>query len=231
GEIAKLLELIDLNSTNLLLISDHGAKKLDGGICINDWLIREGYLVLKNIPPCGTPLAKCDIDWSRTRVWAEGGYYARVCLNVKGREPEGIVEPADYETLRDELAGKLSQIPDDHGSPMATLAIKPHQMYRRIEGIPPDLIVIFGDLNWRAVGTVGYASLYTLENDTGPDEANRAQYGFFNWVARGIKPQADAIDIDILDVAPTVLRLMNEPIPHTMQGSPLFFVADIAPLT
>ena len=45
--------------------------------------------------------------------------------------------------------------------------------------MPPDLIVIFGDLYWRAVGSIGLNTLHTFENDTGPDDANHAQYGIF----------------------------------------------------
>ena len=222
GEIARLLEKIDLRETSLLLISDHGAKRLDGGVCINEWLRREGWLVLKDSAIVrGTPLSKCDVDWTRTRAWAEGGYYARVCLNVNGREPQGIVPQEDFEKTRDELAGQLKRIPDDLGQPMLTHALKPQDIYRRVQGIPPDLIVIFGDLHWRAVGTLGYDSIYTLDNDTGPDEANHAQYGFFNWIAPSISPRADPIDIDILDVAPTMLAHLNEPIPAAMQGSVL----------
>lgn len=222
GEIARLLEKIDLRDTSLLLISDHGAKRLDGGVCINEWLRREGWLVLKNENvPRGTPLAKCDIDWQRTRAWGEGGYYARVCLNVKGREPQGAVEPGDFEKLRDELAAKLREIPDDRGQPMGTHTHKPQEIYRRVEGIAPDLVVIFGDLNWRAVGTLGYDSIYTLENDTGPDEANHAQFGFFNWIAPMIAPRAGAMDIDILDVAPTLLSHVGHPVPASMQGRAL----------
>ncbi len=222
GELARLLEQIDLSNTSLLLISDHGAKRLEGGICVNEWLRREGWLVLKNQSiPRGTALAKCDIDWTRTRAWAEGGYYARICLNVKGREPQGIVEAADFETTRDELAAKLRQIPDDRGEPILTHTHKPQELYRRIEGIPPDLVVIFGDLHWRAVGTLGYDSIYTYDNDTGPDEANHAQYGFFNWIAPGIAPHVEPMDIDILDVAPTMLSHLQQPIPATMQGKVL----------
>ena len=28
--------------THIIVISDHGVKKMDGGICINEWLRREG---------------------------------------------------------------------------------------------------------------------------------------------------------------------------------------------
>jgi predicted AlkP superfamily phosphohydrolase/phosphomutase len=218
-EIAQLLRGIDQRDTTVLIISDHGAKRLDGGVCINEWLQREGYLVLKSPPPKqGTPLAKCAVDWSRTRAWGEGGYYARVCLNVKGREPEGVIEPADFETTRDELAARLRAIPDDNGRSMQTQALKPQEIYRRVEGIPPDLIVIFGDLSWRAVGTLGYPSIYTYENDTGPDEANHAQYGYFSWTGPGITAQGEGDDLDILDVAPTMLSLLKVPVPAQMQG-------------
>ncbi|MBV9657696.1 MAG: alkaline phosphatase family protein [Verrucomicrobia bacterium] len=224
GEIARLLELIDLRDTSLLLISDHGAKRLDGGICVNEWLRREGWLVLKNdAVPRGTPLAKCDVDWSRTRAWGDGGYYARICFNVKGREPQGVVEPADFEKTRDELAAKLCAIPDDRGRPMRTVAHKPQELYSQVTGIAPDLIVIFDDLHWRSVGTLGYDSIYTLDNDTGPDEANHAQHGFFNWIAPTIAPRAEPLDIDILDVAPTVLAHWGRPVEPGMLGKPLTF--------
>src|SRR5581483_6061650 len=104
----------------------------------------------------GTPLAKCEIDWSRTRAWAEGGYYARVCLNVADREPQGIVRPEEYEATREQLAAALKRIPDDRGQPMQTAAYTPQALYENVRGIPPDLIVIFGDLRWRAVGTLGH---------------------------------------------------------------------------
>ncbi len=48
-EIGTLLPLFD-EYTAVLVVSDHGGKKMDGGICINEWLIQEGYLVL-SAPP------------------------------------------------------------------------------------------------------------------------------------------------------------------------------------
>ena len=107
GKLGELLKKLP-PETHLFIVSDHGAKRMDGGICINDWLIREGYLHLKEKPSAITPLAKAQIDWSKTRVWGDGGYYARIFLNVRGREPQGIVEQADYEKLRDELVKKIS---------------------------------------------------------------------------------------------------------------------------
>ena len=77
---------------------------------------------------------------------------------------------------------------------------------RRVEGIALDLIAIFGDLHGRAVGTLGWNTIHTFENDTGPDEANHAHDGFFIWVTPGVAPDAAATQIDILDIAPRLLR-------------------------
>ena len=60
------------------------------------------------------------IDWSKTVAWGEGGYYARVFLNVEGREPEGIIREAEYESVRNDLAERLGAIPDENGDPLDT---------------------------------------------------------------------------------------------------------------
>ena len=68
---------------------------------------------------------------------------------------------------------------------------------------------------------MGYDSLYLYENDTGPDEANHAQYGFFNWSGPAVAASAALMDIDILDVAPTLLSQLSIPVPPAMLGRSL----------
>ena len=58
-----------------------------------------------------------------------------------------------------------------------TKVFKPEEVYKKVENIPPDLIVYFGNLRWRSIGTVGNDTIWLHENDTGPDDANHAQYG------------------------------------------------------
>ncbi|MGH3034385.1 MAG: alkaline phosphatase family protein, partial [Gaiellaceae bacterium] len=48
-KMARLLRFAD-EETAVLVVSDHGAKRMDGGVCVNEWLRREGYLVLKEEP-------------------------------------------------------------------------------------------------------------------------------------------------------------------------------------
>jgi len=122
-EIGQILKLVD-NETTVFIVSDHGAKKMDGGICVNEWLMREGYLTLKTRPTALTPIDRCEIDWSRTKVWGDGGYYARIFLNVEGREPRGIVKPGEVEALRDELKARFEAIVDPQGVNIGTKVFK-----------------------------------------------------------------------------------------------------------
>src|SRR5439155_11623305 len=57
-------------------------------------------------------LTRDDIDWGVSRVYSYGNY-GQFFLNVKGREPQGLVEPGDeYKALIAELVGKLGELKD-----------------------------------------------------------------------------------------------------------------------
>jgi predicted AlkP superfamily phosphohydrolase/phosphomutase len=207
--------------TAVFVVSDHGGKRMDGGIRINEWLRREGLLATLASPDTAVPLREAGIDWSRTSAWGEGGYYSRIFLNVQGREPEGIVPAADYERVRDDLARRIAAIPDENGNPLGTRVHVPEEIYEEVNGVAPDLIVHFGDLFWRSVGTVGgEEGIHSFENDTGPDDANHAQDGLFVLAAPGVVP-GPREGAHLLDVAPTTLELMGLEVPASMRGRSL----------
>ena len=220
AEIGAVLELLD-DDTIVLIASDHGARRLDGGFCINQWLVNEGLLVLNGQPDGITPFDQLDVDWSRTRAWSEGGYYARVFLNVEGREPRGLIAPEDYERSRDELKAQLEATVDPEGRPLGTLAFRPEEIYREVRNVAPDLIVHFGGLAWRSIGGVGYPSVHVFENDTGPDDCNHAQHGAFILAAPKCHLAGEIEGVHILDIAPTLLELAGYDVPPSMQGKSL----------
>ena len=180
GKIGELLDKYADDDTTVLVVSDHGAKAMVGGVCFNEWLKAEGYLAFSGDAPSEvTPIGKMDIDWSQTKAWGDGGYYGRLFLNVEGREPNGIIPSHDYDAVRNELIAKIEAMVDHEGNLMGNRAFKPEEIYGATNGVAPDLIVIFGELRWRSVGSLGHNSIYTFENDTGPDEANHAEFGIF----------------------------------------------------
>ena len=78
-----------------------------------------------------------------------------------------------------DLAQRLEHCTDPKDKSLNTKVYFPEQVYRQTRGIPPDLIVNFGNLAWRALGEVGSGQIHAIGNDTGPDDANHAQDGIF----------------------------------------------------
>jgi predicted AlkP superfamily phosphohydrolase/phosphomutase len=211
GRIGELLSKHADDDTTVLVVSDHGAKAMVGGICFNEWLRQKGYLAFNNEPEKITPINEMEVDWTKTKAWGDGGYYGRLFLNVEGREPQGTISPSDYEAVRDELAAEIEAMVDHEGNPLGNKALKPEETYRDQNGVPPDLIVIFGGLRWRSVGSLGHGSVYTFENDTGPDEANHAEQGIFIMHnAPGARP-GERSGLHLWDVHNTVLELFDLP--------------------
>jgi predicted AlkP superfamily phosphohydrolase/phosphomutase len=219
-EVGTLLDLVD-GETAVLVMSDYGAQRSDGGFCVNEWLVREGLLVLNEYPREVTPFSKLDINWEKTKAWGEGGYYARVFFNVKGREPNGAIDPSDYERFRDEVKAMFEATVDEEGRSLCTRVYKPDEIYRAVRNVAPDLIVHFGDLYWRSIGGVGYGSIHVRENDTGPDDCNHALFGGFILAAPGLSLEGEITGAHLLDIAPTLLELGGYDIPDSMQGRSL----------
>ncbi|MCK5740018.1 alkaline phosphatase family protein [bacterium] len=220
GKIGELLEKID-DDTAVMIVSDHGAKRMVGGICFNDWLIQEGFLALNETPEGPMPMKNSMIDWNRTKAWGSGGYYGRLFMNVAGREPYGTIPPEDYEKERDALKAKIEQITDPEGNNIGCKAFKPEEIYPKVKNIAPDLIVYFGDLYWRSVGSIGNESIWTFENDTGPDDANHAEHGVIILKTPENTSGLKLEGVQLMDVAPTILELIGVNTPADMHGHSL----------
>ena len=221
--IGRLLALIP-ESTSVLVVSDHGAKAMWGGFCINEWLIEEGYLALKGPVDPPEPLNAGLVDWERTRAWGDGGYYGRIFLNVEGREPQGIVPGGEVEFLLNELAEKLSIIDLPNGVRLNNRVLIPEDVYHEVRNVPPDLMVYFDDLSWRSVGLVGVNALYVSENDSGPDDANHDIEGVCILKDASLAQKGRVDSLNILDVAPTILAALGWEDLSSFSGQSLYNV-------
>lgn len=209
GQIAQLLDGVPKNTT-VLLISDHGARRMEGGFAINEWLRHKGLLILKEEPKQPIPIEQAAVDWKRTQVWGSGGYYARIFLNVMEREPEGVLPVSEYEQFRDWLITELEAISGPDGQNLGNVVVKPENVYRQVNNYAPDLILYPGNLSWRSVGIVGTGEPFTYENDTGPDGANHDWDGVFI-LYEATKPSGgkQLTGLQLEHVAPLILDLMN----------------------
>jgi predicted AlkP superfamily phosphohydrolase/phosphomutase len=127
--------------TMLLVMSDHGFASWRRAFHLNTWLEQHGYATLRDPKQRAGTLFSA-VDWSKTRAYALGlnGLY----VNLRGREKNGIVEPAERDTLVTEIADKLLKTIDPKtGQPAVTKVYRREQVYRDVQfpEITPDLIV------------------------------------------------------------------------------------------
>ena len=125
GDVVKRLGPKD----RLLVVSDHGFQSFRYGMNVNQWLINEGYLVMKVAEVgerdlndfFGDHVSSSAVDWSKTRAYAMG--LGQIYANIEGREPEGIVTEAEVPALLHELRDKLLAF-QDPGHPGAKVLSK-----------------------------------------------------------------------------------------------------------
>lgn len=178
------------------------------------------------------------IDWSKTKAYfEENPYYPAMWINVKGRQPGGIVEPGEeYEQLRSDLIVMLEDW--RHPDTGEALVLK---AYRREEVYQGDCVELAPDIviHWNEHQNYTYAyklsskskdlkwTEYVDPNEeenliffTGKSGRHRDE-GIF--LAEG-DTIGGGIHVDgakIVDVAPTILHLLDVPIPADMDGRPL----------
>ncbi len=161
------------------------------------------------------------IDWAGTRAFADGireGIY----INLKGREPEGVVEPGEYEALRDEIIEGLMKMTDPQSNePVVDRVLKREDAYHgKMTEMSPDLIV-----RWRpgvgisglkaADGAVFAPRFLTEEHRTISGDHRESGVLFLTGPAikkGGIKGAS------IMDLAPTILHVMGHAVPSDMDG-------------
>ena len=81
-------------------------------------------------------LSRRHIDWSRTRAYAQGNF-GQIFLNLKGRQPQGCVEPEDARPLLDDLKAGLLEIPHpETGEPLVERVYERDELYHGPHAAP-----------------------------------------------------------------------------------------------
>jgi predicted AlkP superfamily phosphohydrolase/phosphomutase len=206
----------------VIVASDHGARPLRGSVAINEWLRREGWLSLDEPPTERVPLSGARVRWSRTRAWGEGGYYARVFLNVRGRDPEGCVAPENAPGERERLADALRAMRGPDGTPLGNRVLVPERHFRAARGRPPELMVYFGGLDWRSAGTVSPGGeVFLAGNDTGADDCNHDPDGIVVAAGRGVPSRGRVDGAEVYDVFATACARLGIAAPQGTLGRDL----------
>ncbi|MDQ3036048.1 MAG: alkaline phosphatase family protein [Myxococcota bacterium] len=211
----------------VMIVSDHGARPLRGGVYVNEWLRREGWLALRSEPDAPCPIERADVDWSRTQAWAEGGYFARITMNVRGRFPDGAIEERDLGAEIDRLERALLAMRDDEGRALENRVVRPRVAYREVRGTPPDLLLFVSDLDRRALGEIGGGRVLVGPEEAGASGGRGADGCNHDWeglfvLAGPEVPRAGRVEgASIHDVGVSALRLMGVEVPEGWLGRDL----------
>ena len=164
-----------------------------------------------------------NVDWARTRAYSFGRHYGSVFLNVRGREPQGMVDPGrDYERTREEIADALlSYVDPDLGRPLVGRCMLREEIYsgpRASEA--PDLLLLPGDPSDIFYGLSDFGS-NRIWDDTYRYSGMHRDHGLLIAAGPGVKQGVVVQDASIVDLAPTVLHWMGCEVPADMDGRPL----------
>ena len=173
-----------------------------------------------------------DIAWQKTQAYAEENpYYPAIWLNVKGREPQGVVEQgAEYERVRSWLIERLQSWRDPETGALIVEAV-----WRREEVYHGDCVERAPDLvvKWALDGGYNYAyrpsrqgklPIETLSagelNGVGfrNKNGNHRDDGILIMAGEPVRGGETLTSANIVDLAPTILHLLDMPIPDDMDG-------------
>ena len=168
-------------------------------------------------------------NWKNSRAFSvPSDYTGLIRINLKGREPNGLVEPGcEYDALCEELTRELNTlINPETGKKAVSKVLRVDQLYQG-ENLwdLPDLIVRWaGDAPIRALAS---PRIGRVDGEL-PDKRTGAHlpYGFLLPVGEHIHPGNGVVEGSIMDIAPTILYLMGQPIPRDMDGKVLFNIID-----
>ena len=177
---------------------------------------------IKVLPRDERPEFTSAIDWEHTSAYSMG-YYGQIFINLRGREPLGIIEPGEeYETLRDEIARQMLEIVDtEDGRKVVDRVYKKEELYHgEFLDDAPDLLAIMRNLTY--ITRMGYEfaaerGIFFRKPYTAESGSHRLE-GILVAAGPDIARQKELPDFEIQDLTPTVLYLMGCSIPTYMDG-------------
>jgi predicted AlkP superfamily phosphohydrolase/phosphomutase len=219
GEVCARLAPNDI----LFILSDHGFKPVQKMVHVNNWLRDQGWLV----PAAGAEgrgALPRHVDWSRTRAYAVG--LSKIYVNLQGREAQGSVTWADYARICEEIARGLARLQDpETGAPILCRVYLRDDLYHGAHlADSGDLILGFypGYRTSRRSARGSWCAGPTISPNKKRWSADHCSIdpAFVPGVLCSNR-DLEWMGASILDLAPTILTLLEAPVPPAMDGKSL----------
>jgi len=165
------------------------------------------------------------VDWAKTQAYSLGAC-GNIYINLQGREPSGVVAQSGYEPLRDQIIERLYELTDgETGQKLVRVAHRREDLYQGpyLENAP-DIVIEWVDYRYWGRGRFDINSPSVLEarhhHDFSelPVTGTHRPEGIFLIYGANIQQGKEVTGARIVDVAPTILYLLNQPIPREMDG-------------
>jgi len=195
---------------------------------IYNWLMALGLGVLKRevVRGEGQGLLKKlflsfeDVDWPQTQAYSLGNV-GQIFLNVRGREPQGCVNKGqEYEVVRDEIMARLWDLRDpETGEQVVEEVYRREEIYAGSEmERAADILFLPTRMEYFGFGEYEFGSNEIIETMKRGISGTHRMNGMMLLWGKPIRPSTVVQGAQITDLAPTILHLLGEPVPSTMDG-------------
>ncbi|MGB3906570.1 MAG: hypothetical protein WBB22_16795, partial [Anaerolineae bacterium] len=157
-----------------------------------------------------------DVDWAKTKAYSFGT--GVIYLNLRGREPLGCVESTEYEEIRNTIIERLYTLHDPVGTPIVQQVWTRDELYPNASaGRAPDIFIEFTGQSHYVNFNGSLAPGDTLF-PPGLHSSAHTREGLILASGPDIKCGEQIAPCRITDVVPTVLHMMDIPIPDDLDG-------------
>ena len=223
GAVGEAMQLMD-DKTLFMVVSDHGFVSFRRQFNLNSWLLDNGYAKLKNPVDRGETELFQDTDWSGTTAYGLG--INSLYLNIRGREPDGIVNSGDDALrLREKLIAHLKSVRDPKtGEPVITNVFRPEDIYSGpYVKDAPDLIVGYNRhyrASWESI--LGKYPREVIGDNLMAWSGDHCMDKQFLSGVLACNRKFAARDPELYDLPTTILNFFGVPVPREMIGRNLF---------
>jgi predicted AlkP superfamily phosphohydrolase/phosphomutase len=239
--IGRILSHVNLEETLVCLVSDHGFSCIEHNPYLKHHLAKASLLAFE-LDQKGQMI----VDWTRTKCFPLEPCHAHIFVNLKGRDPDGIVDPEDYEAVQEEIIDALLGMRDPvtgrhvvatavRKKEAGTLGVHENQGYDRIGDVlfalKPQYManpfvypvgVKYRDGTERIIpNPEGYEPARLHRNFTGVHLALpslKEMHAAVVLAGKGIPFVHRKNPINIIDLAPTLAYVLGTPIPRDAEG-------------
>jgi predicted AlkP superfamily phosphohydrolase/phosphomutase len=243
--IGRILQEVDLNETLVCVVSDHGFSAIEWNPYLKHHLADAGLIHFS----LDDETNEMVIDWSRTKAFPLEPCHAHIFVNLKGRDPDGIVDPRDYEKVQEEIIDALLSMRDPRNGrrvvemaipkrEAGTLGVFEQEGFHRIGDVlfalKPQYManpfvypaaVKYRDGTERVImNPEGYEPAELHRNFTGVHLCLPACHEMHAAVilgGGGMRKMERAYPMNVIDLAPTIAHLLGTPIPKNAEGNVL----------